>query len=85
MGTAVNSMKQKGHVKLDGDGSGSETIKTDAEMKAEYKSQMEDLRKSEAYETDADLHPIFKHAETLGRDVLSVAETVIDQFKRCIR
>ncbi len=46
---------------------------------------MEDLRKSEAYETDDALHPIFKHAETLGRDVLSVAETVIDQFKRCIR
>ena len=85
MGTAINSMKQKGHVKLDGDGSGSETIKTDAEMKAEYKSQMEDYRKTEAYETDTDLHPFFKHAETLGKDVLSVAETVIDQFKKCIR
>ena len=85
MGTSINSMKQKGHVKLDGDGSGSETIKTDAEMKAEYKSQMEDYRKTEAYETDDALHPIFKHAETLGKDVLSVAETIIDQFKRCIR
>ena len=85
MGTAVNSMKQRGHVKLDGDGSGSETIKTDAEMKAEYKSQMEDYRKTEAYETDDALHPVFKYAEALGKDVLSVAETVINQFKRCIK
>ena len=85
MGSAVNSMKQKGHVKLDGDGSGSETIKTDAEMKAEYKSKMEEYRKTEEYETDDALHPIIKHAESLGKDVLSVAETIIDQFKRCIK
>jgi len=85
MGVAINSMKQKGRVILDGDASGVETIKTADELKADYKSKTEEYHKTEAYETDADLHPLMTYLGGLAEDVNKGFDNIIDKFRRCIK
>ena len=81
MGKAINDMKHKGHVGEGG--SGVERPKTEAELKSEYKSRMEDYNKD--VDSDPEIqHPIYQYGKELGKDVTVVVEDIIDRFKRCI-
>tara|TARA_R100001594_G_scaffold126808_1_gene164188 strand:+ start:7253 stop:8335 length:1083 start_codon:yes stop_codon:yes gene_type:complete len=80
---AMDDLKHRGEVNIDGKSPDGDKILSDAEATAKYNQDMEDITKSQEYVDPADLHPIKAHFLSLKEDLKVGLRSVVEAWKRC--
>ena len=80
---SLDDIKHRGEVNIDGKSPNGDQILSDADARAKYDQEMEDLTKSQEHVDPADLHPIKAHFLTLKEDLKVGLRNVVEAWKRC--